>query len=47
MVQSCAGIATEELWTQNMSYSAKGTHDKPGGWSSKMPGWIAKFCRPV
>ena len=30
MVQSCAVIATEELRTQNMSCSAKGTHDKPG-----------------
>ena len=28
MVQSCAVIATEELRTPNMSYSAKGTHDK-------------------
>ncbi|WP_277032588.1 transposase [Caballeronia mineralivorans] len=30
IVQSCAVIATEELRTQNMSCSAKGTHDKPG-----------------
>ncbi|WMY11114.1 RNA-guided endonuclease InsQ/TnpB family protein [Paraburkholderia phenoliruptrix] len=30
MVGSCAVIATEELRTQNMSRSAKGTHEKPG-----------------
>ncbi|WMY10947.1 RNA-guided endonuclease InsQ/TnpB family protein [Paraburkholderia phenoliruptrix] len=30
MVASCAVIATEELHTQNMSRSAKGTQDKPG-----------------
>jgi putative transposase len=30
LVQSCAVIATEELRTQNMSRSAKGTQDKPG-----------------
>lgn len=30
MVASCAVIATEELRTQNMSRSAKGTQDSPG-----------------
>ena len=30
MVASCAVIATEELRTQNMSRSAKGTREKPG-----------------
>ena len=30
LVKSCAVIATEALRTQNMSRSAKGTHDKPG-----------------
>ena len=30
MVASCAVLATEELRTQNMSRSARGTQDKPG-----------------
>jgi len=30
MVKACAVLATEELRTQNMSRSAKGTQDKPG-----------------